>query len=141
MNWLNSPSKINLELASGNEKSFEEHKVNTDSSKLVVSLKTMKSLVLYSGLLYVFMVFKQLKVNFVGSMSRIIGKFSRLKVPKFILTPLLKLYSGLYGVNLEEAEIRRLRDFRSFNEFFTRKLKKGIRVIERKDDVSSVCSP
>lgn len=130
-----------IELAPDSSQPFEEFKTNSEERKLIVSLSDMKRLFLFSGLLYAFMVLKQLKVNFMGSMSRVTGKFADMKVPKFILVPVLRIYSAIYGVDLEEPEIRQLRDFSSFNAFFTRKLKKGIRVVESAEDPYSLCSP
>lgn len=141
MNVLKSSADISIELAPTENEPFEEHKTDTDNPRKVVSFNDIKSLFLCSGILYAFMVLKQLRVNFFGTMSKITGRFANFKVPKVILTPLLKLYSALYGVNLEETEIRRLRDYDSFNSFFTRKLRAGIRQIEDENDPKSICSP
>ncbi|CAI2368915.1 unnamed protein product [Moneuplotes crassus] len=141
MNLAEYTEGATFEVASECSQRFEEHKTNTGEKKFLVSLGDLKRLLLFSGLLYALLVLKQLKINFMGSISRITGKFANLRVPKFILVPLLKIYCAIYGVNLEEPEIHRLRDFSSFNAFFTRKLKKGIRLIENPDDQDSVCSP
>lgn len=74
-------------------------------------------------------------------MSRITGYFMSIRFPKFILVPMLKLYSKVYGVNTEEMEAASLGDFENFRAFFTRRLKKNLRTIEEKDDPFSICSP
>lgn len=59
----------------------------------------------------------------------VVDFLANLKLPSFILTPLIIFYAKLYGANLEEAA-RGASEFRTFNEFFTRELKPGSRVIE-----------
>lgn len=120
---------------------FEEHKTSDENRRLLITLDEMKRLFIFSGLFYIFMVLKQMKVNFHGSLSKIFGKFAGFRAPKFILVPFLKIYSALYGVNLEEMEVRRLTDFATFSSFFTRKLKPGIRKIDNEDDEYSISSP
>src|SRR3569833_556244 len=50
-------------------------------------------------------------------------------------------FGYLYGVDYGEIEVIDMNDFRTFNAFFTRKLKEGARVVENAQDVKSVCSP
>ena len=120
---------------------FEEHKTPDESRRQLITLNEMKRLFIFSGLFYVFMMLKQMKVNFHGSLSKIFGKFAGFRAPKFVLVPFLKIYSALYGVNLEEMEMGRLTDFPSFSSFFTRKLKPGIRTIADQNDPFSISSP
>lgn len=141
MNSLKYTAKSSYEFSSTSPQRFEEHKTAEEENRKLMSFQEVKQLFIFSGLFYVFMMMKQFKVNFLGTMSRVTGKFAWLKLPKFILVPLLKIYSALYGVDLDEMELRRLWDFSSFNHFFTRKLKNGIRNIADKEDPWSVCSP
>jgi phosphatidylserine decarboxylase precursor len=120
---------------------FEEHKTSDEKRRHLITVNEMKRLFIFSGLFYVFMILKQMKVNFFGSLSKISGKFAEVRTPKFMLVPFLKIYSAIYGVNLEEMEVGRLTDFPSFSSFFTRKLKPGIRKIEDENDVYSIWSP
>ena len=107
----------------------------------LLTFQEMKRLFIFSGIFYMFMVLKQLKVNFFGTTSRLFGKFSRLRLPKLALVPLLKVYSAIYGVNVEEMEVRSLWNFSTFSSFFTRRLKSGIRKIADREDPHSICSP
>jgi phosphatidylserine decarboxylase len=61
--------------------------------------------------------------------TRAIGKLTEAHVPKPILDPVLNAYSKVYKVDLDEAVVPN-GGFRSFNEFFTRKLRAGARVID-----------
>ena len=58
--------------------------------------------------------------------SRICGWYAELRIPHFILHPLIRLFCLIYKVDLSESE-RPLEGFDSFNAFFTRKLKPGLR--------------
>ena len=62
--------------------------------------------------------------------SRICGYIADFHLPNFILKPLIKLFSKVYGVNLTESE-KKISEFRTFNEFFTRRLKKNARTIDQ----------
>lgn len=110
---------------------------NKKSSKL----RFINPIVLLNCLYVIFIVLKQFKVNFFGTLSRIVGHLASWQAPKFLLVPLLKLYCYGYGVNLEEVQAESIREYQSFNAFFTRKLKKGCREISKKDDLHSICSP
>ncbi|MBU4246490.1 MAG: archaetidylserine decarboxylase [Nanoarchaeota archaeon] len=70
--------------------------------------------------------------------SRALGKLAKKKLPKIILIPWISSYCVLFGVNMSESK-KDAYDFQTFDEFFTRELKSGIRKI----DVSknSVISP
>ncbi len=71
-------------------------------------------------------------------LSRMLGFLERVPLP----VPLRRRFYGAYcrrfGANLEEAE-QPLESFRSFNEFFVRRLKPGIRPVD--PDPASVVSP
>ncbi|MBT4162553.1 MAG: phosphatidylserine decarboxylase [Gammaproteobacteria bacterium] len=53
-----------------------------------------------------------------------------------IKSPFISIFCLFYRINLDEAERSRRSDYRSFNDFFTRSLKPGVRHIEGK-----TCSP
>ena len=70
-------------------------------------------------------------------LSRICGWYAELRIPHFILHPLIRLFCLIYKVDLSESE-RPLEGFDSFNAFFTRKLKPGLRpLVPEKDAVLS----
>lgn len=49
-------------------------------------------------------------------------------------------FIATYGVNIEEVE-RPLSDYKTFNDFFARKLKPGVRPLDAPGDNSVLCSP
>ena len=54
------------------------------------------------------------------------GRMASRKMPCFILMPMIKLYIWFYNINMDHYDID-LKKVRSFNEFFTRKLKPAAR--------------
>ena len=62
-------------------------------------------------------------------MSRFIGKISGKKLPKIILVPWIRLYCDIYGADMRESK-KSIPEFGTFNEFFTRELKPGVRKID-----------
>lgn len=66
------------------------------------------------------------------------GQLARLRPPAGVLDSAMRLYCRAYDVDLSEAEIP-VRGFRSFDEFFTRKLKAGCRPIA--SDMHAIVSP
>lgn len=63
-----------------------------------------------------------------NGISRITGIVASLRLPDMLLTPFLKWFIRYYNVNTEEME-RGIKDYSSINDFFTRKLKPGVRPI------------
>lgn len=61
--------------------------------------------------------------------TRAIGKLTEARVPRPVLDPVLAAYARAYRVDLDEAVVPR-EGFRSFNEFFTRRLREGARPID-----------
>ncbi|MBC8260098.1 MAG: phosphatidylserine decarboxylase [SAR324 cluster bacterium] len=59
--------------------------------------------------------------------SRLCGFVADIRLPRLFLTPLIRLFSWIFKVDLEEAELP-ASEFRTFNEFFTRKLVVGARL-------------
>ncbi|MEQ9367105.1 MAG: archaetidylserine decarboxylase, partial [Leptospirales bacterium] len=69
--------------------------------------------------------------------SRLFGHFAELRLPRFLLHPLLRWYAKTFQVNLDEAG-KALEEYESLNLFFTRTLKPGLRPIDgRKGGVVS----
>ena len=61
---------------------------------------------------------------------------------KLTLRPVMwKTIGKFYGIQFEEIQMQSLKDFHSFNEFFTRKLKPGLRPIENAHDPRVITSP
>jgi phosphatidylserine decarboxylase len=59
-------------------------------------------------------------------LSRTVGWLARRRAPRFVLDPILRWYSGHYGVN--ELEMKApLESYATFVEFFTRPLRDGVR--------------
>jgi phosphatidylserine decarboxylase len=50
-------------------------------------------------------------------------------------------FGKAYGVNFDEIAMKDLNDFACFNEFFTRKLKEGVRSIDNEFDIQKLSSP
>lgn len=66
--------------------------------------------------------------------TRALGKLTEAHVPRPILDPVLGAYSKAYNVNLDEAVVPD-GGFRSFNEFFTRRLREGARSVDAGEGV------
>ena len=73
------------------------------------------------------------------SLSRFAGRISRLEIPQWARTYLYSMYCKGFGVNIEEAAITDLREYRTFNEFFRRRLKPGCRPITSEAFLVSPC--
>ena len=71
-------------------------------------------------------------------LSRLTGRLSDLRLPPFVLRPLLRLFVRVFGVDLAEAA-EPLDSFATFNAFFTRRLRAGARPVAFGDGV--VVSP
>eukprot|EP00010_Vexillifera_abyssalis_P007721 CAMPEP_0201550088 /NCGR_PEP_ID=MMETSP0173_2-20130828/6493_1 /ASSEMBLY_ACC=CAM_ASM_000268 /TAXON_ID=218659 /ORGANISM="Vexillifera sp., Strain DIVA3 564/2" /LENGTH=298 /DNA_ID=CAMNT_0047959969 /DNA_START=672 /DNA_END=1565 /DNA_ORIENTATION=- len=62
-------------------------------------------------------------------LSRQFGWLASRELPESWRSPIFSAFASFYGVNLREMQ-GSLKDYRSFSEFFTRKLKKNARVID-----------
>lgn len=71
-------------------------------------------------------------------LSRIFGMLTRLPVGQSVLSPLLRVYCDKYRVNLDEIDTPE-EGFRTFDQFFTRRLKRGVHTIN--PDPKAVVSP
>ena len=71
-------------------------------------------------------------------LSRLVGMLARSEVP-FIKNNFIKLFIKLYDINMKEACDENIDSYISFNEFFSRRLKAGSRIIDQ--GIKSVVSP
>ncbi len=71
-------------------------------------------------------------------LSRLMSTLTHCRVPWF-KSAFIRLIIKLYGVNMAEAKSQNLDDYPSFNDFFTRQLKPGVRPIDPATD--AVVSP
>jgi phosphatidylserine decarboxylase len=62
------------------------------------------------------------------ALSRVTGHLADLRLPPFVIRPLLRLYVRAFGVDLTEAELPP-EAYPSFNAFFTRRLREGVRPV------------
>ncbi len=71
-------------------------------------------------------------------LSRVIGKVAASENP-LVKTAVIQAFKNKYGIDLSIAEESNALKYKSFNEFFTRALKDGIRVVDT--DPTSIVSP
>ncbi|KAF3021041.1 phosphatidylserine decarboxylase 1 [Neopestalotiopsis sp. 37M] len=64
------------------------------------------------------------------AMSRLWGKFNELVIPYYLRVPGFKLYSWIFGVNLDEVAEPDLHVFSNLASFFYRTLKPGVRPLD-----------
>lgn len=62
-----------------------------------------------------------------------------INLPEFLRTPIYKLYSNTFGVNLSEALNEDLKSYPSLADFFARNLKEGVRQIDYDSCLVSPC--
>lgn len=75
------------------------------------------------------------------SISRLYGLVNSYTLPVWFRVPGYKLYSWIFGVNLDECDPADLREYRSMSEFFMRRLKDGVRPIADAPLVRDLKSP
>lgn len=73
------------------------------------------------------------------AMSRLWGRFNELDLPYFLRVPGFKLYSWIFGVNLDEVGESDLHAYPNLASFFYRTLKPGVRPID--PDPCAIVSP
>ncbi|KAG5929035.1 hypothetical protein E4U42_007346 [Claviceps africana] len=73
------------------------------------------------------------------AMSRLWGRFNELTIPYYLRVPGFKLYSFIFGVNLDEVSEPDLHVYPNLAAFFYRTLKPGARVID--PDTHALVSP
>lgn len=67
--------------------------------------------------------------------SKLFGMFTYLKLPRFMMIPILKAFASIYKINLSEAELN-ISEYNSLNQFFTRALKAGVRIIDSQENAA-----
>jgi phosphatidylserine decarboxylase len=72
------------------------------------------------------------------AISRLVGKLAAAKMG-WLTTKLIKLFIKSYGINMNEAKLKKASDFDTFNNFFTRELEEGARTID--SDENAICYP
>jgi len=72
------------------------------------------------------------------AISRLVGKLAAAKMG-WLTTKLIEMFIKNYGINMNEAKLKKASDFETFNDFFTRELEEGARTIDQ--DSSSLCYP
>ena len=72
------------------------------------------------------------------AISRLVGKLAEAKMG-WLTTKLIQLFIDSYGINMNEAKLKKASDFDTFNNFFTRELEEGARTIHV--DENTVCYP
>ncbi|KAI5949648.1 PSD1 [Candida margitis] len=70
------------------------------------------------------------------TISRLWGYVNSIDLPVFLRSPSYRLYSAIFGVNLDEMENPDLKSYKNLSEFFYRTLKPGVRPISDDDVVS-----
>ncbi|MCK7609283.1 archaetidylserine decarboxylase [Acinetobacter portensis] len=71
-------------------------------------------------------------------LSRVVGKLAASETP-IIKNTVISAFKAQYGIDMSIAEQQNALKFKSFNEFFTRSLKEGVREIDA--DATSIVSP
>lgn len=70
------------------------------------------------------------------SISRLWGQVNSINLPVWLRGPSYKLYSSIFGVNLDEMDEPDLTTYNNLSEFFYRKLKPGVRPLADSELVS-----
>lgn len=70
------------------------------------------------------------------AISRIWGQVNSINLPVWIRSPSYKLYSAIFGVNLDEIAEPDLTTYKNLSEFFYRQLKPGVRPIADSEVIS-----
>ena len=66
--------------------------------------------------------------------TRALGHLTEARVPSALLNPVLDIYTRAYNVDLSEAIVPE-EGFGTFNEFFTRRLRDGLRPVDADPNV------
>jgi phosphatidylserine decarboxylase len=69
------------------------------------------------------------------TLSRVVGAATRIRAPRALHTAAIRRFVRRYGVATEEAELP-VEAYQSFGDFFTRRLRSGIRSVAPGDDVA-----
>ncbi|GHF87217.1 archaetidylserine decarboxylase [Thalassotalea marina] len=72
------------------------------------------------------------------ALSRLVGKFAAAEAG-WLTTRAIEWFIKAYNINMAEAKLKEAKDFKTFNDFFTRELEEGARSIN--PDPKEVCYP
>jgi phosphatidylserine decarboxylase len=72
------------------------------------------------------------------AISRLVGKLAAAKMG-WLTTKLIDIFINAYGINMNEAKLKKASDFETFNDFFTRELENGARTINSNSE--TLCYP
>ena len=67
------------------------------------------------------------------------GVYKLTRIESGALPAIIRKFSKVFNINLNEAKVQDLTQFKTFNEFFTRELKEGLRPIDNTEN--SLCCP
>ncbi|KAJ2795532.1 phosphatidylserine decarboxylase 1, partial [Coemansia helicoidea] len=74
------------------------------------------------------------------AMSRLFGSFNEVEIPGALRRPLLSVYAGIFGCNLDEMKDPDLAHYPNLATFFYRELRDGARPVDTRDE-AAVVSP
>ena len=72
------------------------------------------------------------------AISRLVGKFAAAQAG-WLTTKAIAWFIKSYNINMAEAKLKNAEDFKTFNDFFTRELEDGARIIDNNDQ--TLCYP
>jgi len=72
------------------------------------------------------------------AISRLVGRLAAAKMG-WLTTKLISAFIKAYNINMNEAKLKRACDFSTFNDFFTRELAEGARIIDQ--NANTLCYP
>ena len=72
------------------------------------------------------------------AISRLVGKLAAAKMG-WLTTKLISIFIKAYGINMNEAKLKKASDFETFNNFFTRELEDDARTIDNDENI--ICYP
>jgi phosphatidylserine decarboxylase len=75
------------------------------------------------------------------NLSRFTGFMCSIRLPHFLRPIIYGAFGKVYGINFSEMKIESLTEFETFNKFFTRELKDGVRTISNPEVHTNLCSP
>jgi phosphatidylserine decarboxylase len=84
---------------------------------------------------------RKLKVSFTRRVSQLTSVLTNTTLPPYIRAVFYKTYGTFTGVKFEEAVVQDLNSFCTFNQFFTRQLREGLRPIAEPLNDFSLVSP
>lgn len=127
----------------------------SDIANALMALPNLIALILLSGVViketreyfklyphkYDFIVWVYVKILSIlpkNTISKLGGFLARMKLPRFIMIPVILAFSKITGINADEAQLE-LTSYPSLNQLFIRYLKNGVRIIDEQENV--VVSP